>query len=309
MMTRMTGSRWTLDQLTEQVGAALSVDYQGQASRRVREVPDQRAIRYYTTIGLMDRPAAMRGRTALYARRHLLQLVAIKRLQAGGRTLARIQRELAGATDAQLERLARLPPLDQPGPAAGEPEVLPAAAPATTALAAARPAFWKRPGHLQAPPPGPRTAEPAAARVTGPAGLAPAAAAVAQAGGEPLGAAPFAVAASAAERAGPGAAPAAAPATGAPAAPGASPASGAPAAAPATGAPAAPGASPASGAPAAAPVTGATAGVVVMQGVRLGDGVTLLVEGARALGPEDVAAMRVAAGPLLDLVRRGRERS
>jgi hypothetical protein len=297
MMTRVTGSRWTLDQLTERVGAALSVDYQGQASRRVREVPDQRAIRYYTTIGLMDRPAAMRGRTALYARRHLLQLVAIKRLQAGGRTLARIQRELAGATDAQLERLARLPPLDQPGPAAGEPEVLPAAAPATTALAAARPAFWKRPGHLQAPPPGPRTAEPAAARVTGPAGLPPAAAAVAQAGGEPLGAAPFAVAASAAERAGPGAAPAAAPLTGAPAA------------APLTGAPAAPGASPASGAPAAAPVTGATAGVVVMQGVRLGDGVTLLVEGARALGPEDVAAMRVAAGPLLDLVRRGRERS
>jgi hypothetical protein len=306
MMTRMTGSRWTLDQLTERVGAALSVDYQGQASRRVREVPDQRAIRYYTTIGLMDRPAAMRGRTALYARRHLLQLVAIKRLQAGGRTLARIQRELAGATDAQLERLARLPPLDQPGPAAGEPEVLPAAAPATTALAAARPAFWKRPGHLQAPPPGPRTAEPAAARVTGPAGLAPAAAAVAQAGGEPLGAAPFAVAASAAERAGPGAAPAAAPLTGAPAA---APLTGAPAAAPLTGAPAAPGASPASGAPAAAPVTGATAGVVVMQGVRLGDGVTLLVEGARALGPEDVAAMRVAAGPLLDLVRRGRERS
>jgi hypothetical protein len=46
-----------------------------------------------------------------------------------------------------------------------------------------------------------------------------------------------------------------------------------------------------------------------MQGVRLGDGVTLLVEGARVLRADEVAAIREAAGPLLDLVRRGRERS
>jgi hypothetical protein len=46
-----------------------------------------------------------------------------------------------------------------------------------------------------------------------------------------------------------------------------------------------------------------------MQGVRLEDGVTLLVEGARVLGTDEVAAIREAAGPLLDLVRRGRERS
>ena len=102
-------SGWTLGQLTQRVGSALSVDYPGQASGRVREVPDQRAIRWYTTIGLVDRPAAMRGRTALYGRRHLLQLVAIKRLQAAGLSLAEVQRELAGATDAQLERVARVP--------------------------------------------------------------------------------------------------------------------------------------------------------------------------------------------------------
>jgi MerR HTH family regulatory protein len=228
-------TQWTLDQLAERVGAALSVDYRGQVSGRVREVPDQRAIRYYTTIGLVDRPAAMRGRTALYVRRHLLQLVAIKRLQAQGRSLARIQAELAGATDAQLERIARVPPLDEPAPAL------------TTAVPAApRPAFWKRPAMaLQAgdAAPPPRPAGRAAAEASsspGPAGreAAGAASLSGMAGREAAG-----------------------------------------------------------------------AGSVAMQGVRLGDGVTLLVEGGRVLEADEVAAIREAAGPLLDLVRRGRERS
>ena len=88
---------------------ALAVDYHGQPSGRVRAVPDRRAIRWYTTIGLIDRPVAHRGRTALYGPRHLLQLVAVKRLQAKGLPLVAIQQELAGATDSQLARVARLP--------------------------------------------------------------------------------------------------------------------------------------------------------------------------------------------------------
>jgi hypothetical protein len=231
----MNGSPWTLDQLAERVGAALSVDYDGQASGRVREVPDQRAIRYYTTIGLVDRPAAMRGRTALYARRHLLQLVAIKRLQASGLSLARIQRELAGATDAQLERVARVPPLDEPAGATTE-EPMPAAASPIPVLAAPRRAFWKRPGQAAvaspeaavAPPPGFKNA--------------------AQEG----------MPAPAAEVAG---------------------------------------------------VAGEGAGLAALQGVRLGEGVTLLVEGGRPLDVDEVAALRAAAGPLLETLRLGRERS
>ena len=99
---------------------ALAVDYHGQPSGRVRAVPDRRAIRWYTTIGLIDRPVAHRGRTALYGPRHLLQLVAVKRLQARGLPLVAIQQELAGATDNQLARVARLPldarPTVAPGP-------------------------------------------------------------------------------------------------------------------------------------------------------------------------------------------------
>jgi DNA-binding transcriptional MerR regulator len=109
----MTEALWTLDQLAEQVDAALSVGYDGQASGRVRNVPDQRVIRYYTTLGLVDRPAARRGSTAMYGRRHLSQLVAIKKLQARGLPLARVQVELAGATDEQLERIAGLPPMER----------------------------------------------------------------------------------------------------------------------------------------------------------------------------------------------------
>lgn len=104
-----TDELWTLDQLTELVGSALAVDYPGQVNGRVRAVPDRRAIRWYSTIGLVDRPAEMRGRTALYGRRHLLQLVAIKRLQSQGRTLAEIQAELSGATDRTLRTIAALP--------------------------------------------------------------------------------------------------------------------------------------------------------------------------------------------------------
>ena len=69
-------------------------------------MPDTRTIRYYTTLGLIDRPAAMRGRTALYGHRHLMQLVAIKRLQAEGHALADVQVRLTGASDAALRAIA-----------------------------------------------------------------------------------------------------------------------------------------------------------------------------------------------------------
>src|SRR5262249_56989090 len=90
-------------------GVGRAEDYDGQPSGRVRDVPDRRAIRYYTTVGLLDRPAEMRGRTAMYGRRHLLQLVAIKRLQTRGLSLAEIQERLLGLPNSQLESLADLP--------------------------------------------------------------------------------------------------------------------------------------------------------------------------------------------------------
>jgi DNA-binding transcriptional MerR regulator len=100
---------WTLDELVERARVALSAEYPGAPNGRVRELPDRRAIRWYTQTGLVDRPLGMRGRTALYGPRHLLQLVALKRRQADGRTLAEIQAELAGAPDEALTAVARVP--------------------------------------------------------------------------------------------------------------------------------------------------------------------------------------------------------
>lgn len=114
---------WTITELAESAAAALAVDGSAQVSGRVRDLPNERLIRWYTTIGLVDPPLGRRGRTALYGPRHLLQLVAVKRRQAAGRSIAEIQLELAAATDATLERIAGLAPTEgrsgvvPPGPA------------------------------------------------------------------------------------------------------------------------------------------------------------------------------------------------
>jgi hypothetical protein len=79
------------------------------ANGRVRDVPNERLIRWYGTVGLVDPPLSRRGRIARYGRRHLLQLVAVKRRQAEGKSLAEIQAELAGATDDALAAVARVP--------------------------------------------------------------------------------------------------------------------------------------------------------------------------------------------------------
>jgi DNA-binding transcriptional MerR regulator len=101
---------WTIEELAAEVALVLAEGGIGTLDGRVREVPDARTIRYYTTLGLLDRPAQMRGRTALYGRKHLLQLVAIKRLQAQGHTLVEIQQQLLGKNEAALEAIAQLPP-------------------------------------------------------------------------------------------------------------------------------------------------------------------------------------------------------
>ena len=139
---------WTLDELLERVSAALTAEYSGAPNGRVRDVPDRRAVRWYATTGLVDRPSAMRGRTALYEQRHLLQLVAVKRLQSEGRTLADIQAELAGATDSTLAAIARVPErlLDSADAQPSEP---------------VRPRFWAQPAAAPAQaPPAPEKAVP-----------------------------------------------------------------------------------------------------------------------------------------------------
>jgi DNA-binding transcriptional MerR regulator len=135
--TMADAGKWTIDELCAQAEAALADGAARQPSGRVREIPDRRTIRWYSTIGLLDRPAAMHGRTALYNQRHLLQLLAVKRLQARGVPLAEVQTRLAGATDRMLARLAQTDDNSPaPAPAAGQTTARPWPA------QAGRPRFW-----------------------------------------------------------------------------------------------------------------------------------------------------------------------
>jgi DNA-binding transcriptional MerR regulator len=110
------------------------------ANGRVRDVPNERLVRWYVTVGLVDPPLSRRGRVARYGRRHLLQLVAVKRRQAEGRSLAEIQAELAGATDEALAAVARVP------------DTKPALQPAPAVLTAAPARFWTRSAAQLDPP-------------------------------------------------------------------------------------------------------------------------------------------------------------
>ena len=140
--------RWTIAELGRKVADALATTgYEGPANGQVRAVPNERSIRYYTTLGLLDRPVEIRGRTALYGPRHLMQLVAIKRLQARGHSLAEVQAMLAGASQRKLARIADVPRAVWAGDESGELEAGDTSreAGAGAAPAAATPArtrFW-----------------------------------------------------------------------------------------------------------------------------------------------------------------------
>jgi DNA-binding transcriptional MerR regulator len=258
---------WTLAELAARAAVALG-DTAEQASARVREIPDARTIRWYQTTGLIDRPLALRGRTALYGRRQLLQLVAIKRLQAQGRSLSEIQAELAGLSTEALESVADLPP---------QPSSTPQVDMVRDDKTMIRARFWTERNHGS----GQLADDPEAERAT----AAPDEAAPAGPPGETIDAnEPAAAAAAASGRAAFAGATAASPS-----APTGSAAAESPARAPAPGKPAA--------ADDALPV----------QGLRLTDDVLLILDHpAGVIGPADIQALREAAAPLLDaLVRRG----
>jgi len=200
----------------------------------------------------------------MYGPRHLLQLVAIKRLQARGLSLVAIQAELAGATDAQLARVAQV--AEAAPPAAPTP---PPGRPAATLRVA--PAMARPPGQGEAPA---ATPTPAAVSAAGE-GEAPT----------------------------PTPTPATAPAAGEGEAPAATPTL-APGRRlerqarfwrerPAEAVDTAAGSS----------VATEAAGVVTLRGVRLGERATLLLDPARPLDDADLRAILDAARPLLEALR------
>lgn len=71
------------------------------SDQRVSAAPDGRTVRYYTSLGLLDRPQ-IEGRQARYSARHLVQLLAVKALQSQDLALADIQKRLYGRSEPEL---------------------------------------------------------------------------------------------------------------------------------------------------------------------------------------------------------------
>jgi DNA-binding transcriptional MerR regulator len=71
----------------------------------VGEVPDERMVRYYLSEGLLSPSDERQGTATVYGYLHLLQLLAIKRLQAAGITNKQIRQVVQGKQVRDLERL------------------------------------------------------------------------------------------------------------------------------------------------------------------------------------------------------------
>jgi len=107
-----TTSQWrvTLGDLSQACRVlAHHLDLQDSENRRVQWDLQPRVIRYYTTLGLLDRACEKRGKSMYYGPRHLFQLLAIKKLQSQGLSLADIQPKLLGASDQEMTEFLEIP--------------------------------------------------------------------------------------------------------------------------------------------------------------------------------------------------------
>lgn len=121
---------FTLDDLVDAAEALLRTAHATADDDRVSAFPDRRTIRYYQTLGVLDRPLHYEGRQAIYGYRHLLQAVATKLLQAAGHSLSQVQTALAGVDTARLEAsVAPALGAPSPAPALPPPAQVPARAP------------------------------------------------------------------------------------------------------------------------------------------------------------------------------------
>jgi DNA-binding transcriptional MerR regulator len=95
---------WTIQGLAETVNAWCRDRALQPANGQTASELSARTLHYYRSAGLLDAPESGAGRG--YGRRHLLQLKAIRILQAQGLPLSRIQQLLFGRSDEELEQIA-----------------------------------------------------------------------------------------------------------------------------------------------------------------------------------------------------------
>lgn len=114
--------RWTIQELAETVNAWCCDRGLQPANGQAASELSARTLHYYRSSGLLDAPNSDAGRG--YGRRHLLQLKAIRLLQAQGLPLSRIQQLLFGRPDKELEQIAESAEEIRPGTANVRPHPL-----------------------------------------------------------------------------------------------------------------------------------------------------------------------------------------
>ena len=160
-------ARWTLDELVETANRLLP-EHLPDAPRegRFRDEVNPRLVRHYATQRLLDEPER-EGREARYTYRHLLQLLALRKLMAQGYGTAALA-DLTGRTDAELEGLleggARL--AVAPNPALAQLERIRERAVLGSLAEPDMPAFSIGPDSMSEARPAPRSPLPPAPRWT-----------------------------------------------------------------------------------------------------------------------------------------------
>jgi DNA-binding transcriptional MerR regulator len=91
-----------LDELIDTANSFIELIAPEQPSERVSERLNERALRYYMAEGIIDRPIGKSGTSSLYSNRHLLQILALKRLQSSFLPIKQIKELLADKSDDEL---------------------------------------------------------------------------------------------------------------------------------------------------------------------------------------------------------------
>lgn len=94
-----------LDELLDAANSLMEAVAPVQPSDRVTETLSERTLRYYISQGLVDRPSGKEGSSALYGYRHLLQLLALKRLQASYLPVKKIREIVPESTNGALRAI------------------------------------------------------------------------------------------------------------------------------------------------------------------------------------------------------------
>ena len=97
-------------ELADMVARVLTEAGPMQERGTVSEVPDERTVRYYLTEGLLSPAEEKQGTASVFGYLHLLQLLAVKNLQAQHLPIRKIRELVESRSEHDLERLLGIEP-------------------------------------------------------------------------------------------------------------------------------------------------------------------------------------------------------